>query len=189
MNGASWGIQDSQSQANSVSVGEDLGLVVAENILRLKIKASEKCVVIRLNPELFKTKPRKWYGMRDTNYTTYLDRKLTDLEKVEAVHQGLMFCSGEVDRTAFDLTESYYLINQEVKDSDIQDSEDERNRPFFIALRGGNDYQRFVTMIKANPLAPTSADAAATPLKDVGEFLSQAISKTKTAPRQVLIKN
>lgn len=186
---ASWGVQDSQSQANSVSVGEDIGLLVTENILRLKVNASEKCVVIRLNPELFKQKPRKWYGMRDTNYATYLERGLSDLQKVEAVHEGLMLCSGEVDRTAFEVAESYYLINQEVKDSDVQDGEDERNRPFFIALRGSNDYQRFVTMIKANPLAPSSADAAAAPLKDVGEFLSQAFANTKTAPRQIIIKD
>lgn len=182
-----WGTTDSAQRGNSISVGEDIRLVVSENVMRLNVATSEKCLVVRLNPELFQEKTRTWYLYKPTNYSTYLTETLNDAQRIEAVDRGLFLCSGELDQSPISVLESFYLINQESTGSDVQDKADERNRPFFMALRGASDYNRFVNMLKANPFAPATADADASPLSDVGSFLEQSLSNTKSAPRQIVI--
>lgn len=149
---------DAQGTQNGISVATATTMTVQQNVFKIKAQKYEQCLVVRLNPLLF----RKGSGWKNTglfagkDYLDVLNGRLDEEEKVQAITRGLMVCEGELRTKPLELIENFYLIAQESNSTQMQDNGDARNRNFFIALRSSNDYNRFVIGIKGKTQMPNT---------------------------------
>ncbi|WP_415061978.1 hypothetical protein [Bdellovibrio sp.] len=150
----SWGVSDSKTSSNSVSVSGSTSMTVQQNTFKVRVNKHEQCAVVRLNPTLFIKDTKSWFGRRD--YLAILNPQLSAEEMATATTRGLMICEGEVRTEAKDIMENYYLIAQESGSSQMQDNGDARNRNFFITLRSSNDFNRFVLAMRGQVNMPAS---------------------------------
>lgn len=153
-----WATTDTDTRANSVTVSENTLLSVRETKFRLRVTGLEKCVVVRLQPSVFEKKAF-WKIASEPSFLSYFKESLSAAELAEGTQRPLVVCSDEVEKSAQDRMESYFLIYQDAPGGDVLDAADPRNRPFFIALRGRADYQRFINVIKGNAQLPMGAGA------------------------------
>ncbi len=150
---------DSVSSNNSINIGETTSLSVTKNNFKIEFKKFEQCAVIKLNPSLFADdKTSSWYN-RKTNYSKFLNQKMNVDQKLQAISQGLMICSGVTQNSSFVANESYYIINQDIASAKAVDMGDPRNRKLFMVLRGNNDYKRFIMATRSQHEAPKQATA------------------------------
>lgn len=154
-----WAKVDSNTNSNSISINGNTTMTVEQNIFAVRFNKYEQCAVVRLNPLLFTKDPNSSWFKGRKDYLSLLNTALTPEEQGTGVTRGLMICEGQLRQEPIVQKESYYLIAQEIGNSaQQQDSADERNRNFFVALRSDNDYQRFVTAIKGKAVMPNSAN-------------------------------
>lgn len=176
-----WSTSEADTAANAVSVSENTNLSVRESRFKLKVSGVERCSVVRLRPALFAEKSF-WSFTSEPSFLNYLDSKLKPHEVAETARRGILFCTGEVERTAQERQESYFLIYQDVSGGDVQDSADPRNRPFFIALRGRADYARFVNVIKGAAQMPASAESEGLDDEQLVKFLEAHFLTAPVSP-------
>ena len=145
----STGTSDAQSQDNSVSYGA--GVTVQVETLKLKIVAPEyeKCLVIKLNPNIF-TPTENSRGMQPV-----FDEKLSDDEKAYYMQTGYMICDSP-RHEKFETVESYYILNQPRFGAQIMDVGASSSRAFFMALRGQSDFVRFMSYLHESEELPKS---------------------------------
>lgn len=153
----SWATSDSQSNSNAFSVNSNTSMTVQQNVFKVKVKSYEQCVTVSLNPQLFVRPESKGFFSSNSDYLDYLNPRLTEEEKINAVTKGFMICDGSVTRQEKEITENYFLIAQETNSTQIQDNGDARNRQFFIALRSQNDFNRFLMATKGQLKLPSSS--------------------------------
>lgn len=187
--GLSWTTSDSQSNSNSVSVNESTSLTVQQGLFQVNLNKYEQCVSLRLNPLLFiKDTSSAWYNRR-RDFISSLNKDLSDEDKALAVTQGIMICAGQDQQGPLQAAENYYLINQDVSGSQMQDMGDARNRNFFIALRGSRDYARFLSAIKSGQQGPQSTDASASPQAEREQFMMELFKQnTPSSPGSLLLQ-
>jgi hypothetical protein len=137
-----------EATANSTSVNTNITLAMQQNIFQLNFKRYQECVIVKANPKLF---------MKDGLYETALSPRLTTEQKVDVATRGLMICTGTDNTTPKTREESYYFLNQEATTAQTQDNGDERNRNFFIALRGEKEFQRLMYFMKGELKTPQTA--------------------------------
>lgn len=130
---------DAFASANAVSVRSTLPLTVHQNIYQLNLKRYQECSIVTMNPQLFK---------KGGLFESALKPNLKEAQKIEVASRGLMICTGEDTTKPLVSNESYYFVNQDVNSSSSQDSGDDRNRNFVIALRGEKDFQRLMYFIQ-----------------------------------------
>lgn len=152
----SWATSDATSNGNSISVSSNTSMTVQQNTFKIKVKSYEQCVTISLNPRLFVRNENKRFYQSNTDFLDYLNPSLTEDEKIDSVSRGLMVCDGTLTTKEKEITENYFLIAQETGSTQMQDSGDERNRQFFIALRSTHDFNRFLIATKAQLKTPQS---------------------------------
>lgn len=152
----SWSKSDSKNSGNSVSVNGNVSLNVQQNIFQVRVNKSEQCMILKLNPNIFIGKDG-WFAHK--GYKNNFNAKLSEQEKTLFKTRGFLICDGIENTEPQTIAESYFLINQETSSSQMQDNGDNRNRPFFIALRSVKDYASFLTAIKAQTTMPTSTGA------------------------------
>lgn len=151
----SWSNSNSYSHGNAISVSTSKSMSVAMNMFNITINQYQLCAVVKLNPELF-MEDDSIYPTRRTNYSGFLNARLTDEEKGLAVTRGLMLCENQVRTTPITKSENYYVISQDGYNQ-AQDTGDARNRNFFLALRSDNDFLRFVTAVKGKTAIPLTS--------------------------------
>ncbi|MDG0816170.1 hypothetical protein [Bdellovibrio svalbardensis] len=151
----SWSATDSTSNSNAINIGMSTSMTVQQSLLKVRVNQYEQCVIVNLNPLLFIKDP-SWFGR--TDYLKILNPRLNESEQADVITRGLMICEGQVRTQPIDINENFYLIAQESYSAQMQDSGDERNRNFFVALRSTNDFNRFVLAIKGETKAPATAD-------------------------------
>lgn len=148
---------DAQSASNGISVGATTSMAVQKNQMEILINKHESCVSVKINPVLFtKDEDGPWYNKR-RNLLGIFNRSLSDTEKIDAMTRGLLICEGQINNKPIVKTENFYFINQETSVTQGQDAGDERNRPFFIALRGDSDYAKLMMAMKAQHKMPLHA--------------------------------
>lgn len=147
---------DANGTQNGISVATSTTMTVQQNVFKFTAQKYEQCLIVRLNPQLFRKgtgwKNTGWFTGKD--YLSVINGRLSDDEKAQAMTRGLMICEGENRQKSLELTENFYLIAQESNSTQMQDNGDARNRNFFIALRSSNDYNRFVVGIKGKTPMP-----------------------------------
>lgn len=142
----SWATSDSKSEGDSMSLNGVKTLTVQTNTYKIRVNKYQQCAVVRLNPALFAKDTSSW--LPKTDYAKFVNPKLTEPERTIAITRGLWLCEGEDRTTPMDVTENYYLINQETNSTGQQDNGDDRNRKFFIALRSTNDFNSFLAALR-----------------------------------------
>lgn len=149
---------DTVSESNGVSIGAQTSMAVQINSFELTLGSYEQCAVVRLNPLLFaKDSKNPWWNKR-SNLLYLLNRNLNDEAKAKIAQSGLLICSGVVQNHPIKRTETFYLINQDQTQTSMQDNADERNRNFFMALRGKSEFNKFMVAVKAQNNLPTTND-------------------------------
>lgn len=142
----SWATSDSQATSDALSLNGVKSLTVQTNTYKVRVNKYEQCAIVRLNPAVFAKDTESWWPK--TDYSKFINPKLTETEKTTAITRGVMLCEG-VDRTTpVDVVENYYLINQETNSTGQQDNGDDRNRKFFVALRSTNDFNSFIAALR-----------------------------------------
>lgn len=179
-------VADAHATAQNVSVNEAVTLNVLENEFKLKIGSAEECVVVRMNADLFKTKPSKFVFYRPSDLKDWLRTDVSEEAKMAAISRGVLLCAGKANAKPLELTEKYYLVSQDMAESEVQDAGDPRNRAFFVGLRGESDYRRFLAMTKSH--GPQEAPSDQAGFEDIGNALDKLFSTTITTPGQILIK-
>lgn len=180
-------VADAHATAQNVSVNEAVTLNVLENEFKLKIASAEECVVVRMNADMFKTKPTKFVFYRPSDLKEWLSKDVSEEKKMSAISRGVLLCAGRAKAKPMELTEKYYLVSQDMAESEVQDAGDPRNRGFFLGLRGESDYRRFLAMTKSH--GPQEAPSEQAGFEDLGTALEQLFSTTITTPGQILLRN
>jgi len=139
---------DAESTANSTSVTSNISLTLQQNIYQLKLKRYRECSIVRLNPNLFAKK-----GL----FEGVLKAAYTEAQKADVATRGIMVCAGQDNTTPIVRRENFYLLAQEVTSTQMQDNGDERNRNFFIALRGEKEFDRLMYFMRGNLKSPSTS--------------------------------
>lgn len=152
-------ISDSESSSNSITVSATTSMTVQRNRFELTLNAAEACVSVKLNPMLFmKDTTSPWYKFANKKKLLHLlNPELNSSEQADVITRGILICSGSADQKNQKVTEDYFTVVQETSSTQTQDPGDERNRQFFIALRGQTDYSRFMTTVRALHSIPETA--------------------------------
>ncbi|WP_413557503.1 hypothetical protein [Bdellovibrio sp. HCB209] len=151
---------DSNATSNGVSVNTSTTMTVQQSKIKVRVSKYEQCAVVTLNPALFMKNQKPWYDIISrSNYLDILNPNLSDNETTSALTRGLMLCEGTERTLPVDVTENFFLIAQETSSTQMQDTGDDRNRNFFLALRSTTDYHKFVTAIKGHSIMPSTAHA------------------------------
>lgn len=140
---------DSASTSNSASVNTNISIIMQQNIFQLMFKRYQECVIVKVHPKHF---------FKGGIYEAALNPRLNGEEKANVATRGLMICAGSDSTTPITREESYFLLNQESSMAQSQDTGDDRNRNFFIALRGEKEFQRLMYFMKGEIKTPKGAD-------------------------------
>lgn len=146
--------QDSDSEAFSTNFGSNLSLVVQQNLFNIELKSYEQCLIVRINP-IYLTERKLGPFSFTSSLVKWMNPRLSEDDKKLAATRGLLLCKGQVENKKISRKESQFVIFQDIKSTEIQDSGNEKLRSFYIALRGDNDYARFINAIKAQSSLPT----------------------------------
>lgn len=123
----------------------------------------EKCVSIRLNPLLFQPDRSGVVGwlkgvlrMTKSPYLRAMNSKFTNETKLAYAQDGYLLCDGHLEGRPIQLDETYYLMNQIVGSTQASDSASERFRPLFTAIRGTQDFAKFLSLLQGVQGVPDS---------------------------------
>lgn len=153
-----------EASANSASVNTNISLVLQQNVFELNLKRYHECAIVKLNPKLF---------MKDGLFESALSPRLKPEQKVAVATRGLMICTGQDSTTPKTREENYYLLTQETTTTQTQDNGDERNRNFFIALRGEKEFAKLMYFMKGEIKTPHTAGRDTNDQKETKESLER----------------
>lgn len=159
--GVSYSVSKSESTSTghgtSVSYSGSVGVMIETLKLNIEAPEYEKCLVVKLNPNLFVKKEEGLFAGKNP-WTAFFHRDLTAAELEHFALSGYMLCEGETRRD-LKTTESFYVMNQRASGAQMLDDATEANRPFFVTMRGDLDLVRFLSYLHSSQGAPASFEA------------------------------
>lgn len=162
----SWSNSENHAASNQFSSGIALFL---ENIrMTIQPETTEKCAVIRLNPNLF---------VGDSWIPTALDQRLTAEEKGTLLHKGLLLCEGMQRVRKGALQENVYVLNQKTVAGQVVDTMSDLGRPFFAVLRGTSDLHSFMSFLQGTYDLPQAANGQEQAIEATNKRLERAFLK------------
>ena len=160
------GADMTRTNSNSTSIsggfGFDIGqrLSVEQNELRIKVTASDECVVVRPRPLMFE-------GLRSNIHMKLLKQRIGENEADQLMGRGLMICNGVVDKIVRDVPERYYSFGFQLSGGNVTDPRNLNNLPWLMSLRGQRDYASFLMLASGQK---TSVSEAKTVEMDLGDL-------------------
>lgn len=145
----SWSASDSDAYGTSVAFSSGISGTVERLAFKLRSENVEKCVVIRLKPEMYA-------DLKKSNLPQMMDPRLTDEEKFKVLTEGLMICQGQPQIVKLDFVETYFVMNQKIATTLAIDSASEATRPFYAGLRGQRDFDAFMSFLHGTFGMPNS---------------------------------
>lgn len=144
-----WGVGESLSVSDGVSVGEGVGLSAQVSTLDIELKSWEKCVVVRYDAEFITSAIDK-----------HLSSNIFDPSK-DIQGLGYFMCSG--DKTSgkeiktddlnpgqpLRVRERYFYLTQNFDELGMQDPGSLANYPWMMQMRGLRDFGQFEKRLKA----------------------------------------
>lgn len=165
------------SESNALNVGAQTTLNVEMNVMQVSLDSYEQCAVVRLNPRIFiKDETAHWFS-RAKEYNYLLSSKLKENQAADVITSGLMFCSGVVQNQPIKRYETYFLVGQNQWVANQQDSADERNRRFFLAMRGAGEFEKFIYTTKLKAQYPTAANEQDSALGNLMRFVDSSFQQ------------
>ena len=137
--GGSVSIEDSLKvdTGSMLQFNANMSLIAEENTLDLELKGADRCLVIRLNPEI----PLK---SELSAYLAAIPNALPREQMRRAMtERGLIVCDPQSAPTLVK-SEKYYYIHPPRLATYMQDATDVRNRQFSLPLRGERDFLAFL---------------------------------------------
>lgn len=131
----------SRSRSDGTGISESTYLVMQSANFAIQLSEYERCTIVKMGPQLLQQ------ISSDLQYYFRTDEEKSQLAR--AVHRGLMVCSGEHEKKAMPVTESYYYFTQHFTEGDMLDQADLYNHPWLLAMRGVRDFATFVHLIRA----------------------------------------
>ncbi|MFN7728481.1 MAG: hypothetical protein ACK5P7_04940 [Bdellovibrio sp.] len=173
----------SEGQGTSVSYSGSIGVLIETLKLNLEIPEYEKCLVIKLNPNLFVKKEDGFFSSGNP-WVKSFHPKLSAEEMEHYARAGYLICDGQNRQETLKTSESFYVINQRVSGGQIIDDSTETSRPFFVTMRGDLDLIRFLSYLHGSQSIPTSFESEFQRSQMLGTDASQAvfIRGVKSAP-------
>jgi len=156
--GINWATGTNRTESNSISFTENSTLDVRESQFEIISDSFQKCMTIKIDPKNFITATSIWKFLK-SNLMDKMKRQLSADQKILAARRGIYICSQPTQGKSMKFLESYYLISQDTGSNEMQDSFDERNRSFYLVLRGRNDYSRLSGVVKSKFEMPAGASA------------------------------
>lgn len=152
---------DSEGFGSTVNVQSGTSGYIEQIPFKLTVNEYEKCAVIRIHPEYYKTFNR-WDEMdssSDENIDSLKRTPINSTNKNSVLTRGFMICDGQTRKQDITMIENYFIINQK-RQQETQgiDMGKDSNRMFFAALRGRNDFALFLNYVggKTNLLQGTN---------------------------------
>ena len=145
-----------QSLSSAISVTGSVSLIVETLKLNLAAPEFEKCLLVKLNPKLFISKPDGWITSGRSPYVAAMNPRLSSEEKEHYARSGYLICDGQTRREKLHVTENYYVLNQKLPNGQILDNASEVNRPFFVSIRGENDFVSFLSDLSDSQQIPNA---------------------------------
>lgn len=142
-------VADAATSSNSALVTTNISLVMQQNNFQLKFNRYQECGIVKINPKLFLKK-----GLFDSA----INPAYNEDQQADVASKGLMICTGQDNTNPITRTENYYFLAQDVSNTQMQDSGDDRNRNFFIALRGEKELNRLMYFMRGAIKPPDTAD-------------------------------
>lgn len=162
----SWSNSENHAASNQFSSGIALFL---ENIrMTIQPQTTEKCAIIRLNPNLF---------VGDSWIPTALDKRLTAEEKGTLFRKGLLLCEGTQRVRKGTLAENIYVLNQKTVAGQVVDTMSDLGRPFFAVLRGTSDLHSFMSFLQGTYDLPQAANGQEQATEATNKRLERAFLK------------
>jgi len=149
----SWSDAESQNMFEAISSG----VTFNSETVRLRIESPklERCLAIRLNKSLFMPVRVLLLGERPSKWFSALHHRLSIEEKEHYALSGIMICEGEANAGKGEFVETYSIFNQKMPvGASLLDPFSNNTRPFFISIRGHNDYLKFLNFISAQLKIP-----------------------------------
>ncbi len=155
---------------NSINVNNGIAATVETIGLKVRAEDYEKCAVIKLNGnQLFNKQSDGLYNNSKIASTLnqlfqktsvqMLSANLNTSEKQELSSRGFMICTGERSGRPLVFDENYYVVNQKVWITQAMDNATDKNRPFFVSLRGRADFVSFMSFVENTLGVPSSFDS------------------------------
>lgn len=143
--------QTSDQMGHQVSFSSQVNSTVETVSLRIKAAASEKCLIIKIKPEIF-LDPK----ISGIDAQRLFNPHLNAAEKVSAARGGLLLCEGTLQQKPFEFIENYYILNQNIRGGAALNPNSSKNRPFYAAIRGDSDFVSFLSLTQKDFKLPES---------------------------------
>jgi hypothetical protein len=144
---------ESRNKGTMISYVGVIALTVETLKFNLVADDYEKCLMIKLNPNLFVGK-KTWLGT-NSPFAQAMHPKLSPEEKSHYARSGLMICDGAPRGRPLRISENYYVLNQKLPAAQIMDNASDKNRPFFVTLRGEGDFVTFLSYLHNSTEIPS----------------------------------
>jgi hypothetical protein len=156
--GVRWSTSSADTTADQVghqiSFSNQVAATVETVSLRIKAETSEKCLIIKVKPEVFLDPTKANF---DSRYL--LNPHLTPAEKVSVMRGGLLLCEGSPQKHPYEFVENYYILNQNTKGGIALNPNSSKNRPFYAAIRGDSDFVSFLSLMQKDFKLPDNFEA------------------------------
>ena len=137
-----WANAEAHNMFEAISSGVTF---ISENLyVRIRSPKTTRCVSIRLNSQLF-TPDSTWLGERPSYWFQKLNEEMSITEKEHYAQSGLLLCQEQIGQVEF--IETYSTFNQRFNVGTLVDPYSDMARPFFVTIRGEQEYLRFLTFI------------------------------------------
>ncbi|MCS6837961.1 MAG: hypothetical protein NZ480_03850 [Bdellovibrionaceae bacterium] len=139
-------ISDTEGDNMYESVFSNISLVSEIIDIFLESDQSERCISIQLNPKIFSPSLSYFNGKRPSLWMRSFHHRLSQKERADFATGGILLCEGIKRPLCF--KEHYGIFNQKAPSSPtIMNPYQTENRPFFMSVRGLNDYLKVVSFM------------------------------------------
>ncbi|MCE3010447.1 MAG: hypothetical protein LW875_07530 [Proteobacteria bacterium] len=149
-------IQKSWAQNSGYGAQVSFNSGVSGTLERLKFQiqtsGSEKCALIRLQPELY-------IGQRAA-LPHMMSHMMSPEEKLRFAQVGLFICEGVAQPRPQTFEENFFIFNQRPQMTQMIDPAADNARPFFFSLRGIKDARSFLAFLQAQYSIPGEPDGS-----------------------------
>ena len=141
---------ESRATSDSVSLAEQVNLFVYPTKIDIEYGQSETCSLVRVNPAYYSSKPNKWIFLKQKNLSQHLAPQMSESKMKQLLKSGILICQGRPEKKKSVKTETYYIMSQTVASDENPEAQADKTRPFFLTVRGENEYKRFSETVKMN---------------------------------------
>ncbi len=187
---------DDKNRHSTTDLGTSVSLGVTRWQFDIPVDSYQKCIMLRTNPSIFlfdkDHSSSSIFSFFKDKYVFYLNQFIdkSNLYKLQnsenPLTHGWMICSDKISNDLIHLPETYYMVSQNNGDTETFDSIDDKNRQFFLPIRGVSDMGRFKAIIGGSRDYPETGELTDEARSDLAAQLSPLIRRIDSGPSMIL---